>query len=297
MVIIDFLRQFLSTIYFPKIGIGDIVEIAILTVLLYMFIDWIQRTRAYMLLRGIFVVFLFVVICIVFNFNAILWVLQQLASVGLLSLVIIFSPELRKALESLGNNGIFSRFIRLDGTGERNERFPDSVINDIVSAVSDMSEEKTGALIVIEQNIMLNEYVETGIRLDSLVSRQLLVNIFEHNTPLHDGAVIIRKNRVIAATCYLPLSENRMDKNLGTRHRAGVGISEVTDSLTIIVSEETGEISLAYRGALTRSVTEEMLRERLVTLQNKEVQEARYARLLSRKGKEKNKDADPENLP
>ncbi len=268
MVIIDFLRQFLSTIYIPKIGVGDIVEIAILTVLLYMFIDWIQRTRAYMLLRGIFVVFLFVGICIVFNFNAILWVLQQLASVGLLSLVIIFSPELRKALESLGNNGIFSRFIRLDGTGERNERFPDSVINDIVSAVSDMSEEKTGALIVIEQNIMLNEYVETGIRLDSLVSRQLLVNIFEHNTPLHDGAVIMRGGRLLAATCYLPLSENvSISKRYGTRHRAGLGISEVSDSFTIIVSEETGRISCAYMGSLT-TLTPGTLREQLHYVQN-----------------------------
>jgi diadenylate cyclase len=132
--------------------------------------------------------------------------------------------------------------------------------------------------------------------MDALVTSQLLINIFEKNTPLHDGAVIIRNNRVVAATCYLPLSENRMDKELGTRHRAGVGISEVTDSLTIIVSEESGEISLAYRGSLTRNVSEDYLRERLVTLQNKEIQEERHARILSRKGKEKNKSADPENL-
>ncbi len=252
----------------PKIGIGDLFEIAILTILIYVFIDWIQRTRAYMLLRGILVVFAFIVVCVVFNFNAILWVLQQLASVGLLSLVIIFSPELRKALESLGNSTFLSRILRFDVNGERNERFADSVINDIVSAVSDMSEEKTGALIVIEQNIILNEYVETGIRLDSLVSRQLLVNIFEHNTPLHDGAVIIRGNRILAATCYLPLSENvSISKNYGTRHRAGIGISEVSDSYTIIVSEETGRISSAYMGKLT-TMTPGTLREQLHYVQN-----------------------------
>jgi diadenylate cyclase len=159
-----------------------------------------------------------------------------------------------------------------------------------------MSRVRTGALIVIEQTTPLQEYARTGIDMDALVTSQLLINIFEKNTPLHDGAVIIRKNRVVAATCYLPLSENRMDKKLGTRHRPGVGISEVTDSLTIIVSEETGDISLAYRGSLTQGVSEDYLKEMLETVQNKEIQEAKYARILSRKAKEKDNGADPESL-
>ena len=133
-----------------------------------------------------------------------------------------------------------------------------------------MSAERTGALIVIEQNENLREYERTGIEIDALVTSQLLINIFEHNTPLHDGAVIIRGDRVTAATCYLPLSDNKsLSKALGTRHRAGVGVSEVTDSLTIIVSEETGGISIAYRGSLQRSVTEMILRDRLIEAQNK----------------------------
>jgi diadenylate cyclase len=267
-IIIEGIRSVLSGIYIPRIGIGDLFEIAILTVLIFFFINWVQQTRAYMLLRGILVVIVFVFVCYIAHFNAILWVLQQLASVGLLSLVIIFSPELRKALESIGNNRIVTGILRFDMSGERNERFSDNVINEIVSAVSDMSEEKTGALIVIEQNILLNEYVETGIRLESLVSRQLLVNIFEHNTPLHDGAVIMRGDRIVAATCYLPLSENAaISKTYGTRHRAGIGISEVSDSYTIIVSEETGRISAAYMGKLT-TMTPGTLREQLHYVQN-----------------------------
>ena len=133
-----------------------------------------------------------------------------------------------------------------------------------------MGKARTGALIVIEQNDSLNEYIRTGIELDSIVSSQLLINIFEHNTPLHDGAIIVRGNRVISATCYLPLSDNMdLSKELGTRHRAGVGISEVSDSLTIIVSEETGRISIAYEGSLSRNVDSIYLRERLALLQNK----------------------------
>ena len=148
--------------------------------------------------------------------------------------------------------------------------FSDRTMNEIIRGCEEMARAKTGALIVIEQNDNLSEYERTGIEVDALVTSQLLINIFEKNTPLHDGAVIVRGDRVTAATCYLPLSDNmRLSKELGTRHRAGVGISEVTDSLTIIVSEETGRISLAYRGSLERGVTEERFRDRMIQFQNK----------------------------
>ena len=228
--------------------------------------------------------------------STILWIVQHVTGIAVTAVVILLQPELRSAMEELGQTNILSSLFNLDYTRTPEGRFSDKTITEIVRACMQMSRVRTGALIVIEQTSPLQEYARTGIDMDALVTSQLLINIFEKNTPLHDGAVIIRNNRVVAATCYLPLSENRMDKNLGTRHRAGVGISEVTDSLTIIVSEESGEISLAYRGALTRNVSEDYLRERLVTLQNKEIQEAKHARILSRKGKEKDKSADPENL-
>ena len=283
------LQNYLNQIHMPNLRWTDIVEILILAFLIYHILLWIKNTRAWSLLKGLLVIGAFVAIAAVFNMSTILWIVQHVTGLAVTAVVILLQPELRSAMEELGQTNFLSSLFNVDYTRTPEGRFSDKTINEIVRATLQMSKVNTGALIVIEQT--------TPLHMDALVTSQLLINIFEKNTPLHDGAVIIRKNRVIAATCYLPLSENRMDKNLGTRHRAGVGISEVTDSLTIIVSEETGEISLAYRGALTRNVTEEMLRERLVTLQNKEVQEARYARLLSRKGKEKNKDADPENLP
>ena len=152
------------------------------------------------------------------------------------------------------------------------ERITDRTIGELIHAAYAMGEVKTGALIVVEQNIILQEYEKTGIAMDSLISSQLLINIFEHNTPLHDGAVIVRGNRVVAATCYLPLSDNmELSKQLGTRHRAGVGISEATDSLTIIVSEETGQVSVARGGELSRGLNSKQLREVLVSAQNKKV--------------------------
>ena len=275
------LQNYLNQIHMPNVRWTDIVEILILAFLIYHILLWIKNTRAWSLLKGLLVIGAFVAIAAVFNMSTILWIVQHVTGLAVTAIVILLQPELRSAMEELGQTNFLSSLFNVDYTRTPEGRFSDKTINELVRASLQMSKVNTGALIVIEQTTPLQEYARTGIDMDALVTSQLLINIFEKNTPLHDGAVIIRKN----------------DKNLGTRHRAGVGISEVTDSLTIIVSEETGEISLAYRGALTRSVTEEMLRERLVTLQNKEVQEARYARLLSRKGKEKNKDADTENLP
>ena len=294
--VLSIIQSFLNQIHVPNLRWTDIVEILILAFLIYHILLWIKNTRAWSLLKGLAVVIVFVGIAALFNMSTILWLVQNVTGIAVMALVVLLQPELRSAMEELGQTNILSSLFNLDNTRTPEGRFSDKTINEIVRASMQMSRVRTGALIVIEQTSPLQEYARTGIDMDALVTSQLLVNIFEKNTPLHDGAVIIRNNRIVAATCYLPLSENRMDKNLGTRHRAGVGISEVTDSLTIIVSEESGEISLAYRGALTRKVTEEELRERLVTLQNKEIQEEKHARILSRKGKEKNKSADPENL-
>ena len=290
------IQKYLSQINMPNLRWTDIVEILILTYLIYHILVWIKNTRAWSLLKGLLVVAVFVALAALFNMSTILWIVQHVTGLAVTAIVILLQPELRSAMEELGQTNILSSLFNFDNPRTPEGLFSDKTIAEIVRASFQMARVKTGALIVIEQTTPLQEYIRTGIDMDALVTSQLLVNIFEKNTPLHDGAVIIRNNRVVAATCYLPLSENRMDKGLGTRHRAGVGISEVTDSLTIIVSEESGEISLAYRGSLTRNVTENELKERLVTLQNKEIQEARYARILSRRGKEKTKEEDPGDL-
>ncbi len=282
------LRMYLSSLYIPKIQANDIVEIAIIAVLLYMFMAWIQRTRAYTLLKGILIVGLFIVLAWIFQLSAILWITQRLASIALIALVIIFQPELRRALESLGGRSFFRSIFPFEAGHDVKERFSDTVINEIIRAVNEMSEVRTGALIVIEQNIFLTEYVETGIALDSRISSQLLINIFEHNTPLHDGAVIIRDERILAATCYLPLSENdSISKKYGTRHRAGLGISEVSDAFTIIVSEETGRVSYSFMGRLETGVTPSELREQLHYVQKRMLKDRSGTKFRIWKGRDK----------
>ena len=242
--ITDILARYLSDINLPSVSIIDIIEIILITFFVYQFMVWIKFTRAYTLLKGLLVIGAFLIIAYIFKMNTILWIVSKLASALITAIVVIFQPELRKVVEQLGqkkNHGI--HFFLFDSGKEVKERFTDKTVNELIKACFDMAEVKTGALIVIEQEIRLDEYVRTGINVDALLTSQLLINIFEHNTPLHDGAVIVRGNRIVAATCYLPLSDNmELSKQLGTRHRAGVGISEVTDSVTIIVSEETGQV-------------------------------------------------------
>ena len=268
------ISAYLNDLYFPKIEIIDIVQVLIIAVVIYICMVWIQRTRAYTLLKGFLMIMVFVAIASVFRMSVILWITTNLAPYALTALVIIFHPELRKALESLGNRNLISSFLPFDQSGDKNLRFSDKTITEIVRAVNEMSEVRTGALIVIEQNILLTEFIDTGITLDAEVTSQLLINIFEHNTPLHDGAVIMRGDRIASATCYLPLSDNaRINKKFGTRHRAGLGISEVSDSFTIIVSEETGRVSYAYHGVLTTGVTASGLREELHQIQKRAARE------------------------
>nr|WP_294664732.1 diadenylate cyclase CdaA [uncultured Blautia sp.] len=262
----------LSRLSLPSLGVTDILEIALISFFIYQFMVWIKFTRAYTLLKGILIVLLFILFAYILKMNTILWIIKNLSTILLTSVVVIFQPELRKMLEQLGQKKIMASIFPLDSGKEVQERFTDKTINELVKACFDMGEVRTGALIVIEQNIRLNEYERTGINVDAVLTSQLLINIFEHNTPLHDGAVLVRGNRIVAATCYLPLSDNmELSKQLGTRHRAGVGISEVSDSLTIIVSEETGLVSIAQDGKLSRGLTSAELRAALVKAQNKKV--------------------------
>ena len=223
-----------------------------------------------MLLKGIIVLVAFILVAALLKMNTILWIAEKSISVLATAALVVFQPELRRALEKLGQKNFFSSML----TFERNRdilRYSENTIRSIVDACYEMSKAKTGALIVVEQEIMLSEYQITGIALDCLVSQQMLMNIFEHNTPLHDGAVIVRNDRIVAATCYLPLSENRdLSKQLGTIHRAAIGMSEVSDALVICVSEETGHVSYALGGRLTSQVSRDQLQQALVQRQLKE---------------------------
>lgn len=277
------LSKYIDVLQIPSLTWSDVVEILIIAFLLYHIIVWVQNTRAYALVKGLFFIGVFILLAWLFNMTTILWIVQNVAGIAVIALIVILQPELRTAMEELGQKKVLSVLFR--DNSARGGLFSDGTIAEIVRACVSMARVKTGALIVIRQSTPLKEWERTGIELDAVVSRQLLINIFEKNTPLHDGAVIIAGDRVIAATCYLPLSDNKLDKDLGTRHRAGVGISEVTDSLTIIVSEETGKISIAYRGDLELDVTGDELQARLVKLQDKEVEE-RKRLLMDRKERE-----------
>ena len=255
----------------PKITMTDVVEILIITFLFYYMLVWIKNTRAWVLLKGIMVILLFVLVAAVFQMNTIIWIAKNTLSVAITAIVIIFQPEIRKALENLGQKNFLTSFFAFDFSKGEIAKFTDKTINELVKACYEMGKVKTGALIVIEDESVLSEYERTGIAVDGILTSQLLINIFEKNTPLHDGAVIVRGDRVVSATCYLPLTDSlSISKDLGTRHRAAVGISEVSDSLTIVVSEETGKVSIAMGGELYRNVDAEFLKNKLSFIQHRE---------------------------
>ena len=279
----SFIERYVTWLSIPSIKWTDIVEVLIISVLLYRVLAWIKESKAWSLLKGILIILVFVMVAAMFSMTTILWIAKNVFGVAVTAMVVVFQPELRKALEQLGRRKVLSSIFQFDNR-IIGERFSDRTITEIIRGSFEMGRAKTGALIVIAQNDLLTDYENTGIRLDSEISSQLLINIFEHNTPLHDGAVIVRGNRIVSATCYLPLSENmELSKELGTRHRAGVGISEVTDSMTVIVSEETGRVSVAYEGKLTRNVDMEELREQLQIIQGKTYEEKKSFRILKRK--------------
>lgn len=282
----NFIEEYISNVYIPKsLRVANIFEIIIIAVCLYELIVWVKTTRAYTLLKGIIVILVFLLIANIFEFTSILWIAGKIFSIAIIALVIIFQPELRKGLEQIGQKKYFQKLLPFGDKKDKGERYSDNTVTELVKACYELGRNKTGALIVIEQDNILSDYEKTGIPIDALVSSQLLINIFEHNTPLHDGAIIVRGDRIVSATCYLPLSGNmHISKELGTRHRAALGISEVSDSLTIVVSEETGSVSIAIAGEVIRAVDADYLKKKLVFIQKKSIDVKRYK--LWKKGAE-----------
>ncbi len=287
-----FIEEYVSSLHMPTISITDVIEILILSFVIYHLMVWVRNTKAWSLFKGIIVILVFLLIAIMFEMTTILWIVRNILPTMVIAFVVILQPELRRALEQLGQKNIVFSFLNYDNA--RSGRYSDHTIDEIVKASFAMGRAKTGALMVFERNETLMEYEKTGIPIDAQVTSQLLINIFEHNTPLHDGAVLFRNDRIVAATCYLPLSDNRsLSKALGTRHRAAVGISENTDSLTVIVSEENGKVSVAFGGELFSGLTQEGLRAKLELIQDKPAPESKK-RLRDRlKGGDRNeKDSD-----
>ena len=291
----DYLDKFKT--YSTNMDFGDVLEIVLISVLVYYILAWMKTTRAWALLKGLVVIVGFMLFAAFMEMKTILWIGEKVLGFAVTALIIVLQPELRKALEELGNKNLLSDFTgRLPFDTRRKAGdgiISDKSINEIAKACVEMGRVRTGALIVIEREESLREYSRTGIDIDAMITSQLLINIFEKNTPLHDGAVIITGNRVSSATCYLPLTDNlTLSKNLGTRHRAAVGISEVTDSVTVIVSEQTGKISLAFEGTLTTDLDQEKLKtliHQIVKKEPEEQQKEKQKGKLLRKGRSKAK--------
>lgn len=281
--------------YRTTISTGDILEILIIAVLVYYILAWMKTTRAWQLLKGLIVICIVLLLAYIMEMSTILWLAENLLSFAVIAIVVVMQPELRHALEQLGKKNFLPSGVFSDSSKREQELFSEKTINEIVKASFEMGRARTGALIVIEQNESLRDYERTGIEVDGIVTSQLLINIFEHNTPLHDGAVIVRGNRITSATCYLPLSDNLdLSKELGTRHRAGVGVSEATDSLTVIVSEETGKVSVAYEGQIERGFDSDGLKARLQQILNRQDEEKTRGKHIW-KGRSKGKN-EKENI-
>lgn len=279
-----FFENYIHDMYFPDVHLTDIIEIFIVAVIVYEIMLWIKNTKAWMLLKGMIVLGVFILLAGIFQMHTILFLARESINVLAIAAVVVFQPELRRALEKLGEKNLLSNISLFDRSRE-NQRFSDETVESLVKACFEMGSVCTGALIVVEQAIRLTEYEMTGIELDCRVSSQILLNIFEHNTPLHDGAIIIRGNRITSATCYLPLSDNmQISKELGTRHRAALGMSEVSDALIIVVSEETGQVSVSMGGQLARGVTPEYLTTRLSQIQYRTPEGKRF---IIRKGRQR----------
>lgn len=265
-------------LYMPTPGFTDLIDIIVVAYLIYKIIFWIRETRAWTLFKGIIVILVFALVAVLLKLNTIVWILRNAVSVGIIAIVVIFQPELRSVLEKLGNEvgggGYFSKLFNFEfikGTDKGTEIITKKTVDEIIKAVEKMAQAKTGALILIERGVPLGDHERTGIAVDSVVTSQMLINIFEKNTPLHDGAVIIKNNRIAAATCYLPLTEShKVSKDLGTRHRAALGASEVSDADILVVSEETGSVSLAREGVLYRNLSMEALNKMLIGQQSVE---------------------------
>lgn len=278
----------------PDINVQNItsllIETSIIALIVHEVLYWIIDTKAWTLLKGIIVILVFTIASVMLNLNTIIWIMSKSALFMGLAIIVIFQPELRKALEKLGSQN-FMKMIPLIESSKDDTN--EEIIDEIVKATFAMGKVKTGALMVFKRTENLDDIKETGIKIDGLISSGLIINIFEKNTPLHDGAVVIEGDRVASATCYLPLSDNmNISKDLGTRHRAALGVSEANDSLTVIVSEETGGISVAEKGKLTKVKDPDTLKNILRTLNNTEDKEiitkvkGRRKKVLSKNVKE-----------
>ena len=244
------LRGILSTV-----GVLDILDILIVAIILYKVYEMLQDTRAITLVKGLLVLLGITLVCNWMELHVISWLLQKTVTLIFVALPIVFQPELRRALEHLGQGRFLGNAALLDDEEAR------SVVHELVDAVRSLASTKTGALLVVERDMGLNDISATGIQIDALISSEFLLNVFIPNTPLHDGAAVIRGNRLIAAGCLLPLTENRsLSTELGTRHRAAIGLSEQCDALIIVVSEETGTISVAENGHIMRHLDAETLK-------------------------------------
>lgn len=259
MNFLDFNSILVNTI--KNITIWSVLDIIVVSYIFYKGYMLIRETRAVQLLKGFLFIIVLIPVSSMLHLVMLNWILRQTITIGVLTIIIIFQPEIRRALEHLGRSA-FSEMHILD-----DDKKIEKLVSEVVHAVFELSKTKTGALIVIEQFTGIEEFISTGTRLEALVSSALLQNIFVVNTPLHDGATIIRNDRIIAAGCFLPLTaDNNLNKQLGTRHRAGIGLSEVSDALVIIVSEETGTVSLAVNGKITRNYTKDRLTDILVKI-------------------------------
>ena len=267
--IIDIFKNLSSNIYIPHINIFDIIEIIVIILAIYFVARSLKNTRTWIVAKGLVLLGLFYLVAYFFSFTVITKIFESALLVIGIAMVVIFGPDIRKSLENIGSKKLSKSIKGMIKTEKEESKISDNSINEIVSAVKSMAQAKTGAIIVYENSIPLNEFTDTGISLDSNISKQLIMNIFENNTPLHDGAVIVKNNKITAATCYLPLSENKsINKKLGTRHRAAIGITEITDAFAIIVSEETGKISISQNGIINTNVSEETLRKKLLEFQS-----------------------------
>lgn len=261
---------------FSNIRIMDVVDIAIVAFVFYKLLNLIKETRAEQLIKGLIILLVMLKLSEWAKLYVVHYILMNTMTIGVVALLIVFQPELRRALEYIGRSKFLSKSLN-----EHSDEEVEDFISNSVNAVVSLSREKIGALIVIEHETGLNEIISTGVKIDGILSSGLLINVFIPNTPLHDGAVIIRGNRIMAAGCFLPLSENQnIHKELGTRHRAALGIAEQSDALVIIVSEETGTISAAQGGKLSRhldaSALTNLLRRSMTTVEKKPILKMRW---------------------
>ncbi|MTK11604.1 MAG: TIGR00159 family protein [Clostridiaceae bacterium] len=244
-----------------NMGVSSIMDILVVSYIFYKGYMLMRETRAEQLLKGIIFIILLIPVSSFLNLTMLNWILTKTLTIGVLSFIIIFQPEIRRALEHLGRTAFNDKHILED------EETMERVITEVVNSIENLSGTRTGALLVIEQMTGLGDIINTGTKIDAMVSSALLENIFVVNTPLHDGATIIRNDRIVSAGCFLPLTNNQeINKKLGTRHRAAIGLSENSDALVIVVSEETGNISLAVNGVLTRNYTKERLKDILIRI-------------------------------